>query len=117
MRASSAHARVEQASPERPYDGREGVGVVDGRIRIPQHVVYRSSASETVVLNVQTGVYYGLNQTAGRMLEVLAKVSDIDQAVAALDTDFEVAADVIRRDIVDLCRDLESKGLIEVVGA
>ena len=29
--------------------------------RIPQHVVFRGFATETVVLNLETGKYHGLN--------------------------------------------------------
>ena len=39
------------------------------KVTRPQHVVYRSFPSETVVLNLQTGSYHGLNATAGRMLD------------------------------------------------
>jgi Coenzyme PQQ synthesis protein D (PqqD) len=83
-------------------------------VRIPQHVVYRSLASETVVLNVQTGIYYGLNQTAGRMLEVLERVGDVEAVILELATEFEVDAEVIRQDLAGLCSDLEQKGLIEI---
>ncbi len=84
------------------------------RIRIPQHVVYRSLASETVVLNVQTGIYYGLNQTAGRMLEVLDRSADVEAAIVELAAEFDMPSDVIREDLLGLCSDLEKKGLIEV---
>ena len=84
------------------------------RVRIPQHVVYRSLASETVVLNVQTGIYYGLNQTAGRMLERLDRIGDVETAIPQLAAEFDVADDVIRKDLLGLCADLEKKGLIEV---
>ncbi len=40
-------------------------------IRIPHHVVFRHFVNETVVLNLQTGKYHGLNRTAGRMLHEL----------------------------------------------
>ena len=35
-------------------------------VKLPQHVVYRDFVSETVLLNIQTGKYHGLNPTAGR---------------------------------------------------
>ena len=40
-------------------------------VSIAPHVVYRSFATETVILNLQTGRYHGLNKTGGRMLELL----------------------------------------------
>ena len=52
------------------------------------HVVYRSFPSETVVLNLQTGKYHGLNATAGSMLEALQQASCIRDAVAAVAEDY-----------------------------
>ena len=53
-------------------------------IRVPHHVVYRDFVSETVVLNLQTGCYHGLNPTAGRMLTVLDQVGSLQEAAALL---------------------------------
>jgi hypothetical protein len=88
--------------------------VTSMKIRVPQHVVYRTLATETVALNVQTGMYYGLNQTAGRMLEVLERAGDLDAALAQLVPELEAPEERIRSDIIGLCIYLESKGLIEV---
>jgi DNA-binding CsgD family transcriptional regulator len=41
------------------------------RVRVPQHVVHRAFPARTVVLNLETGKYHGLNPTAGRMLTAL----------------------------------------------
>jgi hypothetical protein len=84
------------------------------RIRIPQHVVYRSLVSETVMLNVLTGMYYGLNQTAGRMLDVLENGREIDAVVSELAIEFDVAPETIRQDLLNLCNDLALKGLVEL---
>lgn len=84
------------------------------KARIPQHVVYRTLASETVMLNLDTGRYYGLNQTAGRMLDMLERGTDFDAAVAQLAGEFEVPEETVREDFLALCHDLAGKGLIEL---
>jgi hypothetical protein len=106
---SSPHRGMLASRPQN-----DGATATVSMVRIPQHVVYRSLASETVVLNVQTGIYYGLNQTAGRMLEVLDRVSDLNVAIAELAAEFNVEKEVIRTDLLRLCDDLQSKGLVEV---
>jgi hypothetical protein len=83
------------------------------RARIPQHVVYRTLVSETVMLNIQTGKYYGLNETAGRMLELLERGNDVDAIAAQLANEFEASDEMVRRDLCTLCSDLAEKGLIE----
>src|SRR5919107_621920 len=48
------------------------------RVTIPQHVVFRTFVEETVVLNLESGRYHGLNRTAGRMLELLRELGEVD---------------------------------------
>lgn len=84
------------------------------KLRIPQHVVYRDFASETVVLNLQTGRYHGLNATAGRMLEQLEQAACLSDAAAALADSYDQPLEVLERDICALCRDLLERGLVEL---
>ena|ERR1035437_10035878 len=86
------------------------------RIRVPQHVVYRSFPSETVVLNLQTGKYHGLNATAGHMLAALEQTGCVRDAAAAVAAGFEQAQAVVEKDMCELCRLLLDRGLIEIDG-
>lgn len=87
--------------------------ILQERVSVPEHVVYRNFAEETVVLNLDSGRYHGLNATAARMLEVV-KVSDsVAAAVAELAREFDQPEDVIERDVVELCGALAERGLIE----
>ena len=85
-------------------------------MKVPQHVVHRSFPSETVVLNLQTGKYHGLNPTAGRMLEVLAKEGAVREAATLVAEEYEQPLDATERDICDLCEALAERGLIEIDG-
>jgi coenzyme PQQ synthesis protein D (PqqD) len=85
--------------------------------RIPQHVVFRGFATETVVLNLETGKYHGLNPTGGRMLEVLEKTPNVAEAATKLAAQFGVPLDEIRRDLLTFCEDLAERGLLELDGS
>jgi hypothetical protein len=85
-------------------------------VTVPQHVVHRSFPSETVVLNLQTGKYHGLNPTAGRMLEVLAKEGLVREAAAVVAEEYGQPPAATERDICDLCESLIERGLIEIDG-
>ena len=85
--------------------------------RIPQHVVFRGFATETVVLNLDTGKYHGLNPTGGRMLEVLEKTPNLEQAATKLAEQFGVALHEIRQDLLAFCEDLAERGLLELDSA
>jgi hypothetical protein len=84
--------------------------------RLPQHVVYRAFPSETVVLNLQTGKYHGLNATAGRMLEELERSSSLRDAAATLAEEYDQPREVLERDVCQLCQLLLERGLIEIDG-
>jgi hypothetical protein len=82
-------------------------------VRIPDHVVHRAFVNETVVLNLHTGRYHGLNGTGGRILELLVETASPTETVARLVAESGRHADEIRRDVVAFCTDLLSRGLIE----
>ena len=81
---------------------------------VPAHVVFRVFPAETVVLNLQTGTYHGLNPTAGRMLEALKDTGSPDEAAEVVAAEFEVPVDQVRADLDALCVDLVERGLLEV---
>jgi hypothetical protein len=81
---------------------------------VPGHVVYRAFVKETVVLNLQTGKYHGLNPTGGRMLEVLEQAPSVGDAAQKLANEYGLPTDAIEGDLCDLCRDLLERGLIEL---
>jgi coenzyme PQQ synthesis protein D (PqqD) len=82
--------------------------------RIPDHVVYRPFPHETVVLNLQTGKYHGLNPTAGRMLELLERGLSVRQTAEVVADEFQRSVEEVERDLKTLCADLDARGLIEL---
>jgi hypothetical protein len=87
------------------------------KVKVPQHVVYRSFPSETVVLNLQTGRYHGLNATAGQMLDALGRADCVRDAAAELASAYQQPQDVIENDLCELCTSLLERGLIEGDGS
>ncbi|HET6448465.1 MAG TPA: PqqD family protein [Conexibacter sp.] len=86
----------------------------DARVRLPQHVVHRSFAAETVVLNLQTGHYHGLNHSAGLMLEALERCGSVHAAAHEVAAAFEQPLEQIERDLRTFCARLTERGLLEV---
>ena len=84
-------------------------------VRIPQHVVFKSFVSETVVLNLETGKYHGLNSTAGRMLEALDRLGSVEDVVALLSEEFQVPSETLRADVHRFCEEMRERGLLELV--
>jgi hypothetical protein len=83
-------------------------------IRVPQHVVRRSFPAETIVLDLQAGVYHGLNHTAGRMLELLEEVGRVRLVADRMAEEYDQTPAHIQRDLCRLCQELLDRGLIEL---
>lgn len=90
--------------------------LMSAKIKVPQHVVYRSFPAETVVLNLQTGKYHGLNATAGTMLAALERSDSVRVAAAAVAGEYDQPAELIERDMCELCSMLLARGLVELDG-
>lgn len=86
--------------------------VLAAKARLPQHVVYRAFVYETVVLNLRTGRYHGLNQTGGRMLEVLERSPSVREAARLLAVELARPVDEIECDVCEFCLDLLERDLI-----
>ncbi|MGB0093128.1 MAG: PqqD family protein [Solirubrobacteraceae bacterium] len=88
--------------------------VIDATVRIPNHVVYRSFVQETVVLNLETGRYHGLNRTAGAMLSALEAAGSIRSALQSLAETFPDAGERLEHDLLKFCENAQQRRLIEL---
>lgn len=84
------------------------------RIRVPQHVVYRSFATETVILNLQSGKYHGVNPVGGDMLKALERNPIIAEAAKRVAADYDMPVDEVEKDMCAFCGDLAERGLVEI---
>jgi hypothetical protein len=87
--------------------------LLEAKVKVPQSVVFRSFPTETVVLNLQTGKYHGLNPTAGKMLQALTEADSVRAAAAAVAAEYDAPAATIESDVCDLCQNLLDRGLVE----
>jgi hypothetical protein len=90
--------------------------LLDAVIRVPEHVIFRSFSSETVALNLETGTFHGLNSTAGRMVELIARASRARDAVGQLAEEYGVSDEQIAADMQNLLQVLVDRSLIEIHG-
>jgi hypothetical protein len=86
----------------------------EGRVVVPTHVVHRRFPTETVVLNLRTGKYHGLNATAGEMLEQLAETGSITRTATSIAAEYGREIAEVEADLRDLVAALAERGLIEI---
>ena len=81
---------------------------------VPDHVVYREFVNETVVLNLETGTYHGLNTSGGKMLETLRAAATVREAAADLAAHYSTPVPKIEEDLHAFCLHLLDLGLVEL---
>jgi hypothetical protein len=86
--------------------------VLAASVSVPDHVVYREFAKETVLLNLDTGQYHGINPTGGTMLRSLERAPTVGEAAAELANHFGRSRDEMEHDVCAFCNDLLERGLV-----
>ena len=96
---------------------RKAAAILEARVRVPQHVVYRAFEEETVLLNRSTGQYHGLNPSGGRMLELIEETDgNVREAIELLAAEYGEDPADIEAGLASFCVALASRGLLELQG-
>ncbi len=86
---------------------------LDDSVRVSADVVHRLIGEETVLLNLETGHYYGLDPVGSRIWELLSEHGSLATAFETLSAEFEVAPEQLRQDLILLTQELCDKRLVE----
>jgi hypothetical protein len=86
----------------------------DARVSVPDHVVFRDMAQETVLLNIRTGRYHGIDPIGARFFEVMRSGSELAKVAATLADDYRQPIDRIEQDLAVFCGRLVELELIEL---
>ena len=79
---------------------------------VPEHVLDQELDGEIVLLDLKSGVYFGLNEVGSRMWTHLSLVGDLDEIMGLLLDEFDVDKDTLLKDLHELCHRLKSLELI-----
>ena len=90
------------------------IRLMGATVKVPGHIVFRSFPAETVVLNLDSGTYHGLNHTGGRMLELLEQKGSVKDVASKLATEYEKPLGEIQVDLCRFCQDLLDRGVLEL---
>jgi len=84
-------------------------------VRIPDQVTYREISGEMVLLNLESGKYYGLDEVGARMYILLAEHGSLEAAFQAMLAEYQVEAEQLEADLITLVEDLAAHGLLHVL--
>jgi hypothetical protein len=79
---------------------------------VSSDVLFRELAGEAVLLNLKSGVYYGLDPVGTRVWALLTERRTLDEVCTALLTEYDVDAETLGRDVTALVSTLCDKGLV-----
>ena len=84
------------------------------RVRVPDDVLISNLQQESVILNLDSERYYGLDDVGTRMLSVLSTSNSIETAYEQLREEYDVDDDVLRQDLLSLVEQLVDQGLVKI---
>jgi hypothetical protein len=85
------------------------------KISVPKHVLVRVFENESVILNLNTESYHGLDDVGTRMWTALTQSGSIQEAFEALLSEYEVESAQLRQDLDDFLEKLRQRGMVELV--
>jgi hypothetical protein len=80
-----------------------------------QEQVSCNLSAETVLLNLRSGVYFGLNTVGASIFKLIQEPRTIKEIREALVEEYDVEPKSCEKDILELLEELSSHGLIDVV--
>jgi len=72
---------------------------------------------ETVMMSIDSGKYYGLEEIATRVWELLEQPTSVSALCGVLVEEFDVAREQCEADVLPFLSELAKEGLVEVVHA
>ena len=82
------------------------------RLRISDAAVVRDLDGESVILNVQSGIYFGLDRIGTRVWQLIDELGDLDSIVRVMEDEYDAGRDVLRADVEALVAALLEKQLV-----
>ena len=86
------------------------------RVRVPDDVLISNLQEESVILNLDSERYFGLDDVGTRMLSALSTSDSIEAAYESLLEEYDVDGQVLRQDLLALVESLLQKGIVQVGG-
>ena len=82
------------------------------RVRVPDDVLISNLQEESVILNLDSERYYGLDDVGTRFLSALNTADSIEAAYEVLRGEYDVDAQNLRQDLLELAENLVGQGIL-----
>jgi coenzyme PQQ synthesis protein D (PqqD)/2-oxoglutarate-Fe(II)-dependent oxygenase superfamily protein len=99
-----------------PENHASAIGLEDS-VAISREVVFRRLGATTILVNLMSETYFGLDEIGSRIWELLITHLRIGAAASAIAREYGVSREVVGKDVLVLVRELEAKHLIKIIRA
>lgn len=89
---------------------------IQDQVRVSEQVVVRRVGDDTVLLNLKSRTYFGLNPVGGRIWELIAEKGTLQAVLEKMADEYEATPEELQQDILRLVEELRENGLVEVAG-
>ena len=86
----------------------------DQRVSLPTDVLISNVQDESVILNLDSERYFGLDEVGTRFMTLLTTSATIQAAYEVLVDEYDVDAAILRQDLCDMLEKLLEQGLVKV---
>lgn len=83
-------------------------------VRVSDDIVFRELDGEAVLLNLDTGIYFGLNQVGTRVWSLLQQDGSLLRVFEEMRKEYDVAPEVLQTDLLVLVDRMQEKGLVRL---
>lgn len=82
------------------------------KVTIPAQVMARQVGDETVILDLASGTYFGLDPVGARIWQLMGEGKTLSEICDTMLDEYEVTRDALERDVIELAQELSAQGLI-----
>ncbi|MEA5471522.1 PqqD family protein [Spirulina sp. 06S082] len=87
------------------------------KVSLSEDVLLQDLAGESVLLNLDSEEYFGLDEVGTRMISILNDAPSIQAAYQLLLAEYEVDGIELEQDLLELIEQLAEHGLVKVTGS
>jgi hypothetical protein len=87
---------------------------LQSNVRLSQDVLFQELEGEAVLLNLKTGVYFGLDTTGTRMWQLMSENAVLSDVLCSLLKEYDVSQDRCAADLLSLVAKLGEHGLLSI---
>ena len=82
------------------------------KVSIPPQVMARTVGDETVILDLASGTYFGLDPVGARIWELMGEGKTLSEVCGQMLEEYEVSREELEGDTLRLAQELADQGLI-----